>query len=120
MKSGRTFVYGDFFWGKKQTRLPPPPGWQPFALEILREFSTTELIGKLYVRSGNSWLPATRVALQQYNWYKLASPGLSRFLRFDMEGSGVWQVQHFREESDDTGPYLAVAMKFGEPKSSSG
>jgi len=129
VKPNRTFVYGNFFVGKKQPSGPPapPPGLQPFALEILREFSTTEFIGKLYIRSGGSWLPATRMALQEYKWYtiyqsyqRLPFLMLSKLLHFNMEGSGVWQVQHLREESDDTGPYVAVAMRFGGSKPSGG
>lgn len=111
----RTFVYGDFFFSKKKS-LPPPPGMQPFAVEILREFSTTELIGKLYVRAGGSWLVATRSALLNLDWYSFSQkvgPSSSRFLFFSMEGSGTWQVQYLRDENDDSGPYVAVALKYG-------
>jgi len=112
--TNRTFVYGDFFFSKRRPTLPPII--QPFAIEILREFSTTELIGKLYVRAGGSWLVASRGALVNLEWYsishKVGPAAASRFLYFAMEGSGVWQVQHLRDESDDSGPYIAVALKF--------
>jgi len=29
-----------------------------------------------------------------------------------MEGSGYWEVVNFRNESDETGPYVAVALKY--------
>ena len=115
VKLNRTFVYGDFYFSRKKS-LMPPPGMQPFAIEILREFSTTELIGKLYLRAGGSWLAATRGALTNLEWYSFyqkisSSPTASRFLFFAMEGAGTWQVQHLRDESDDSGPYIAVALK---------
>jgi hypothetical protein len=114
-KVSRTFVYGDFFFSKKRTVLPPPGG-QPFAIEILREFSTTELIGKLYLRAGGSWVIATRDGLTNFEWYKLYRMKVPpRFIFFAMEGSGTWHVQNIRDESDDSGPYIAVALKFGEP-----
>ena len=108
----RTFVYGDFLLSKKRLVAPI---MQPFAIEILREFSSTELIGKLYLCSGGSWVAATRDALANFEWYKLyrmkAPP---RFISFAMEGSGIWHVQNIRDESDDSGPYIAVALKFGD------
>jgi hypothetical protein len=110
-KVSRTFVYGDFSLSKRRT-VPPPPGGQPFAIEILREFSTTELIGKLYLRAGGSWVAATRDSLANFDWYRMQVP--PRFLSFYMEGSGSWHVQNIRDESDDSGPYIAVALKFGD------
>lgn len=115
VKTNRTFVYGDFFVGKK-TGLTPI--MQPFALEILREFSSTEFVGKLYMRISDSWVPATRSMLFNYPWYasyqKLSSSRpTSKLLHFSMEGSGLWQVENLRDESDDSGPYVAAALKFG-------
>jgi hypothetical protein len=68
VKTNRTFVYGDFFLSGKKTGLTPI--MQPFALEILREFSSTEFVGKLYVRLSDSWVPATRSMLHSYQWYE--------------------------------------------------
>jgi hypothetical protein len=116
VKVNKTFVYGDFSLSDKPSlrRL----GGQPFAIEILREFSTTELIGKLYLRAGGSWAIATRDALTNFEWYKLYRMKVPpRFIFFAMEGSGIWHVQNIRDESDDSGPYVAVALKFGEPTS---
>jgi hypothetical protein len=51
--------------------------------------------------------------LPLHEWYK-------RFLRdrrglyFDMQGSGRWEVLHFRNESDESGPYVAVAARFSQ------
>lgn len=106
--SKRPFVYGDFSIGPKKG-LPPP--FQPFAVEILREFSSTEFIGKLYERSGSNWEPASRHGLARHQWYVLYQK-VRRLLSFHMEGSGVWEVQNFRDESDETGPYVAVALKY--------
>src|SRR5208282_897932 len=111
VKVSRTFVYGDFVLSKRRT-VPPPPGGQPFAIEILREFSTTELIGKLYMRAGSGWVAATRAALTNLDWYRMKVP--TRMVFFAMEGSGTWHVQNLRDESDDSGPYIAVGLKFGE------
>jgi hypothetical protein len=117
VKTNRTFVYGDFFVGKK-TGLTPI--LQPFALEILREFSSTEFVGKLYIRANDSWVPATRSMLFNFPWYtyyqKFSTSGsrlTSKLLHFGMEGSGFWQVENLRDESDDSGPYVAAALKFG-------
>jgi hypothetical protein len=115
VKTNRTFVYGDFVLG---ARTSLPRIMQPFALEILREFSSTEFVGKLYIRLSDSWVPATRAMLFNYPWYtsyqKMStSRAASKLLHFVMEGSGVWQVENLRDESDDTGPYVAAALKFG-------
>lgn len=116
LKTNRTFVYGDFFLSKKKLTASLPPLTQPFAVEILREFSSTEFVGKLYVRVGGSWIAATRDMLSEYTWYRAAlSPGASRFLQFRMEGSGFWRVENLRDESDESGPYVAIALKFETP-----
>lgn len=118
VKTNRTFVYGDFFVGK-QTGLPKI--MQPFALEILREFSSTEFVGKLYIRVNDSWVPASRTMLFNYPWYTFYQktslprgrlPAKPQPLHFGMEGSGIWQVENLRDESDDSGPYVAAALKF--------
>jgi len=113
VKTNRTFVYGDFSVGKP----PAPKIMRPFALEILREFSRTEFVGKLYARVNDSWVPAARAMLFNYPWYtlyqKASSSRAAKLLHFDMEGSGVWQVENLRDESDESGPYVAVALKFG-------
>src|SRR5580704_11802159 len=94
-KSDRPFVYGDFVFGSPRSRIPPPPGSQPFAIEILREYSVNEFIGKLYVKTpiGN-WQPASLPGVSGHKWY-MNYAKLPRLLYFDMEGSGRWAVEHF-------------------------
>lgn len=121
--SSRTFVYGRFFWPGSQAHLKHPPA-PPFiyrrpdeaAVEILREFSARELVGKVYVKgpSGN-WIPVDWNQLNQYEWFKFYQrfpkhPALPLF-GFAVEGSGNWQVLYLRKESDATGPYVAIALQ---------
>lgn len=107
----KPFVYGDFSYGPMRNP-PAPPGRQPFAIQILREYSANEFIGKLFMRSSSgNWVPALSVMLIDLKWYQYYQRN-RRHLAFDMEGSGRWAVQHFRDESDETGPYLAVALRF--------
>lgn len=96
--------------------LSPVPGTQPgapdIAVEILREFNPNEFIGKIYIRPvAGPWTAAQwdRVG----DWY----PNYQRFGKnfvFDMAGStsGVWEILHFRSESDEAGPYIAVALRY--------
>jgi hypothetical protein len=112
----RAFVYGRFFVAPKRSALRPSQSEARFALEILREFSSTEFVGKMYVNVG-TWIPATWSALSQHRWYQQyekfrGTPLASNLLQFEMDGSGVWSVQYLRDESDESGPYLAAALKF--------
>ncbi len=133
VKSNRTFVYGHFTWpGKKHggaegpeasERLagpglePVPPGREDIAIEILREYSANEFVGKLYRRAfSGDWTPMEPSSVASYEWYD-ESPK-ARALTFEMEGSGSWEVLHFRTESDDTGPYIAVALKYAAQRAS--
>jgi hypothetical protein len=48
-------------------------------------------------------------------WYKKLGPAMRTsptLYYFDMEGSGHWTVLHFRTESDETGIYVAVALRY--------
>jgi hypothetical protein len=113
------FVYGTFVWpGKKKQLLPPPPSMLPdtFALEVLREYSATELIGKLYRREfGSGWSPVPPTAAAALDWYTFFSK-TGKNLIFRMEGSGYWEVLNFRNESDEKGLYLAVALQYLKQK----
>jgi hypothetical protein len=111
VKTSRPFVYGHF------SRPPAdyealtflPPGSENLAVEILREFSANEFVGKLYYKSSlGDWTPLDPSKLSQYSSYSW----------FEMEGSGRWEVLHFRAESDEGGPYVAVALRYAGPQGS--
>lgn len=61
---------------------------------------------------GSSWIPANWKSLSGETWYPFRNSPMRSLINFSMEGSGSWQVQNFRDESDETGPYIAVALKF--------
>lgn len=108
-KSSRPFVYGAFHI---KQMLPPQGTKPPFALEILREFSSNELIAKIYQSTGSSWVPVQPQSLNSFEWFSLYGKTRGKMkIAFQMEGSGPWDVEHFREESDETGLYVAVALK---------
>ncbi len=115
-KSSRPFVYGTFHFkalpGLKRT-VPAPPGPRPpFALEILREFSANELIGKLYQDVNGAWVPMQPQWLSSFDWGAMYEKSRGKIkIVFDMAAAGVWDVEHFREESDETGLYVAAALR---------
>jgi hypothetical protein len=117
----RRFVYGTFVWpGKRKTPfIPSAPARRTadIALEIVQEYSATELLGKIYVIGlGGRWTALTQAQAAEKPWHKWFMK-THRFLYFDMEGSGWWQVLHFRIESDDAGQYVAAALRYGPPQS---
>src|SRR5947209_2380976 len=105
------FVYGHFTVKSQARLLQPPPGSQAFALEILQEYSPNELKAKVLARSGSSWSIVDRHSLSALPWWR-AYQQHKKHLCFRMEGSGLWEVLHFRDESDQSGPYLAVALRY--------
>lgn len=121
----RAFVYGDFnpppAKSSVRTRNPlggirkltppiPPPGYSPYAIEILREFSGSEFIGKVYQLSASlHWDILGPQDAEQSYWYKTALKR-PREVKFEMQGSGQWTVQNVRIESDELGQYVAVAL----------
>jgi len=117
----KTFIYGTFLWPTR-TRQPfsgireflGSRRKQPdFAAEILREFGPSELVGKLYEQSGSDWIPAQWYVFSVSPWFD-AYHKFRKYFFFDMQGSGAWNVLHFRNESDASGPYVAVAMKYND------
>jgi hypothetical protein len=128
--SSTTFVYGRFVWPKpkERTRYQPAPaplpvGYEDIAIEVLREYSSAEFLGKLYARGeffGSpavaDWSPIAPAKVSSYDWYKWFS-SKQQHLYFAMEGSGYWEVINFRNESDENGPYVAVGLKY-RPQSS--
>jgi hypothetical protein len=112
VKTTSTFVYGRFIWPARKRPMPPVPGTEDIAIEILREYSSTELVGKLYERRASvDWVPISPARASSNGWWKWFEQAQSR-LYFEMEGSGYWEVVNFRNESDDTGPYVAVALRY--------
>jgi hypothetical protein len=107
MTSNRTFVYGTF---NEPDSPPRRPGSAEVAIEILREFSASELVGKVYVKgSSGNWVPVSEPGVHDYAWYR-EFPN-TKNLAFWIDGSDPWKVLYFRDESDDAGPYVAVALK---------
>ena len=119
-----TFVYGRFVWPtRRKGQYLPPPGSEDIAIEVLREYSSAELLGKLYARAqvfGSppfaDWSPIAPARVSSYGWHKWFSDN-EQHLYFAMEGSGYWEVVNFRNESDENGPYVAVGLKY-RPQSS--
>ena len=119
-KHQRPFVYGTFRSPRTGVGLTPiplyvtSPGEPDIALEVLREFGANELIGKIYIRTfgATSWVPAQWDLIQNTAWYKAYITFHGQNFFFDMAGSGTWQVVHFRTETDETGPYVAVALQY--------
>jgi len=117
----RVFIYGDFTEKHKLPFLPPPPrldDLSPLAIEILREFSPSELIGKIYVLTqSRNYQPVTPLGVRNYSWYndyRLASIGKSDpHFHFTVKDGDKWRVLWMRQESDDLGPYMAVALRHG-------
>ncbi len=110
----RVFIYGHFRDLASSIGLILGGG-PNIAIEILREFSATELVGKIYAKGiGGNWGPVSQQGLSNFNWYKkfLAE----RSLQFETEGSDPWQVLYFRPESDETGPYVAVGLRLAAHK----
>ncbi len=130
VERSKRFVYGKFHWPADKLAPPPRPpvplvvappltAWDQVAIEILREYGANELIGKLYSKGAfNNWVPIEPSQAADIDWFKwakrLGPTGRNNpnIFHFDMEGSGRWSVLHFRNESDETGPYVAVALKY--------
>ena len=130
----KRFVYGVFTWVSKPSKgttlppalaralkLPKPDLEDRLAIEVLREYGPNELIGKIYSRGiGQNWVPVAPSEAEESDWFKSykAFPQNVRVVpkvyHFEMEGSGVWVVLHFRNESDEAGPYVAVALRYSE------
>ena len=124
VKTSRTFVSGHFSWPGRKPIVPRPgrpkvvyEAPEHVAIEILREPSATELIGKLYIKkTSGDWAPIypNAESLSFYPWYTRFSKGQP--IWFEMDGSRRWEVSHLRIESDESGPYVAVALKYPTSK----
>ena len=116
-RSQQTFIYGTFLWPQKGSGATlseriMSKGESDIALEILREFSASEFVGRLYTKPsfGSAWTRAQLGEIKQNDWYK-AFGKMGQHFVFIMQGSGPWEVLHFRPESDESGPYVAVALR---------
>jgi hypothetical protein len=94
-------------------------GWDRVAVEVIREYSANEFIGKLYAYTSlNQWLPMEPSKLKDqvwFSWYQRFPPAIREKAQpfyFDMEGSGRWAILHCRNESDESGPYVAIALRY--------
>jgi len=114
----RRVVYGDFLdsesaVGRAISSLVGGAAEPQFAIEIVHEPSANQFVGKLYRRNAVvNWIPIDAGSLAGYTWYKQFQE--KGQLLFQMQGSGPWAVLHFRVESDETGPYVAVALQYAK------
>ncbi len=115
VKTSRTFVYGELHplgLGRALSR-SSGDAEPEFAIEIMREHSANEFVGKLYRKSSSgNWVPVDPGVLSGPAWRQRFSEKTP--MRFEMAGSGVWKVLHFRTESDETGPYVAIALQYAD------
>jgi hypothetical protein len=113
-RSQQLFVYGTFLWIQKpRTQAFFGTADEPdIALEILREFSASEFVGKLYTKPVmiRNWTIAPFEEVRKTGWYEVFEKA-PQFIVFDMQGSGPWEVLHFRVESGESGPYVALALR---------
>ncbi|HKD81017.1 MAG TPA: hypothetical protein VKH81_15075 [Candidatus Angelobacter sp.] len=108
----KPFVYGDFYPEGRvgMPRPPVPVGYAPYALEILREFSASEFIAKVYqLNPSLQWSVLRPEDASRMLWYSLALK-TPRMVGFNMQGSARWKIQNVRTESDEQGQYVAVAL----------
>ncbi|HEV2988964.1 MAG TPA: hypothetical protein VG759_11010 [Candidatus Angelobacter sp.] len=114
----RVFIYGQFL---AESELPKSPTVPPLALEILREPSVLEAIGKLYVlTSQQNYRPVTPYGVTNFSWYddfrRSSEKGTKLF--FEAEHGDKWLVRWLRQESDDAGgAYMAVGLSHELPAS---
>jgi hypothetical protein len=126
----RIFIYGNFVdeaerssSGRARRILG---GNQPgVAIEILREFSALEMIGKIYVLTrAQNWAPVTPLGVSQFEWYKTYQQALRKkeafFFEEGAETSDVWRVLYIRQESDEVSSYMAVALRHDAMRKLSG
>src|SRR5271170_5906017 len=124
----RIFIYGKFL---NQREIEPPPLWlgqtltaiglphiepelSPVAIEILREPSVLELIGKVYaLTSSRNYHPVTPLGVRNFDWYREYESGSANKegFYFKAKQGDLWRVPWMRQESDDAGAYIAVALK---------
>ena len=120
----RVFIYGQFEEDDPTKLivgqiLGSPSDIATEAIEILREPSVLELIGKVYVLTASrNYQPVTPLGVRNYTWFKdfqISSIGRVRpKFYFRVKDGDRWQVLWIRQESDDSGGYIAVALRHEE------
>ena len=114
----QVFIYGQFV--NKDQRTHPQRQALRFdnAIEILREFSATELVGKVYAQTAGGNLQAVSVlGLSNYGWYGDHQAFLreggnpQKKMYFATQDEDFWEVLYFRPETDSSGAYVAVALQ---------
>lgn len=115
----RVFWYGNFVNKEDRAqRLPMPIEASGNAIEILREFSATELVGKVYARTrGGNFQAVSPMGVRDYSWYRDYQDFLrggkivEKSLYFATQESDYWEVLYLRPETDESGGYVAVALQ---------
>ena len=111
----RPFVYGNFNLPSHRMpgglKAPPVPvGYSPYAIEILREFSASEFVGKLYALNPSlQWSILRPEDAAGIVWYTIALKN-PHMVKFVMQGSGAWTLKSIRTETDELGPYIALGL----------
>jgi hypothetical protein len=114
----RVFIYGRFVEEGAPTigslLVPELPGLPTEAIEILREPTVLELVGKVYVLTSNrNYLPVTPLGVRSFTWYQEyqnAAKNKAKF-NFHAQDGDLWHVPWIRQESDEAGAYMAVGLK---------
>lgn len=57
-----------------------------------------------------NWAIAQVAQIEEAPWYVAFNKNPQVFV-FDMQSSGPWQVLNFRTESDESGNYIAIALR---------
>jgi hypothetical protein len=117
----RIFIYGNFVDEAERSssgraRRILSGNLPSIAIEILREFSALEMIGKIYVMTRErNWAPVTPSGVSQFEWYKTYQQTARRTQGFFFEEGAdltdIWRVLYIRQESDEVGSYMAVALR---------
>lgn len=125
----RVFIYGRFlevqtpsdvttagFFGSIGAPIitPPPPALPPQAIEILREPSVHEFVGKIYVlTSDRNYQPVTPLGVRNFSWFTDYQKAAKNKLKFYFEADlgDLWRVPWLRQESDEAGAYMAAAFE---------
>lgn len=118
--SNRIFIYGNFVDRDELSKNVSSSARPSVAIEILREFSARELVGKVYAQTRSmNWEPVTGAGISLFNWYakfrEIERAQSKGPLYFQTPEKGSWEVLYFRQENDESGAYIAVALHHPTP-----